>query len=180
MGILHFLAQNFRTGSRTRKPADVVPCPPGFRGVLVHEPEDCTACGTCVYVCSPGAIDIERETEGVHWRYDAGRCTYCGRCAEYCPTDALGFENRSGTMAQKRERQWTDDWIAYRKCERCGEPMLPMPVETALRLHHNAADAQGTADLFRYCEKCRARLTGQRFKDALTGSGSASPSEKEK
>src|SRR5512147_1592227 len=105
MNIFEVILHNFTLRPRTRKPEDRVPFPKGFRGELAHRVELCTLCGTCAYVCSPGAIQIERNQENGTWNYDAGRCTFCARCAEYCPTRALSLETQPVRLFGDRTRQ---------------------------------------------------------------------------
>ena len=71
MGIWNILTRNFRRGSRTRAPQQAVPHPDNYRGLVEHDNTRCTACGTCAYVCSPGAITLESSPEAVDWDYFA-------------------------------------------------------------------------------------------------------------
>jgi ferredoxin len=167
MGILDILTHNFANRSRTRKPKDTVPYPQGFRGALSHQLDLCTACGTCSYVCSPGAIAQDKEDAGINWRYDAGRCTYCGRCVEYCPTHALTFENNASPLAHQRAEQQTLHFVEYQHCAQCGAPIIPIPAETRLALYHSAESAGQTAEMYRYCERCRSKIMSRRMKDVF-------------
>jgi hydrogenase-4 component H len=169
MGILNILSRNFGRRSRTRKPADRVPYPHHFRGELVHAVELCTACGTCAYVCSPGAIRLEGDDGGVMWRYDAGRCTFCGRCVDYCPTRALSFANHAGPLAATRAEQVTADYVENQHCQRCGAVLIPLPPESLLRLYRSPAGADEAAALHRLCPSCRSRLASERVKSGLSG-----------
>ena len=170
MGILTVLTRNLRKGSRTRRPADRVPYPKDFRGALVHDLERCVGCGTCSYVCSPGAIVVDREPESASWTYDAGRCTSCGRCVDYCPTRALSFAALPNSIAAKRFEQLTMHEVEYQPCARCGTPITPIPVETLLRLYHHPESAQAAAELNQLCERCRGRRMGELVKAGLNGS----------
>ena len=167
MGILNILSRNFGRRSRTRLPADRVPYPPDFRGELAHRLEVCTACGTCAYVCSPTAIVLKKEENGVEWRYDAGRCTYCGRCVEHCPTRALSFENHAGRPVTDRAQQLTVDLVAYQHCTRCGAELIPMPPETLVRLYRSPEGAADAAEMHLLCDRCRSRAVSERIKSGL-------------
>lgn len=169
MSIFNVLRRNFGNKSRTRKPDDTVPCPEGYRGVLLHDTSLCTVCGTCSYMCSPRAITQDREEEGGQWMYDAGCCTYCGRCVEYCPTQALHFENRMGPIAASRGAQITVHFVEYQHCERCGANLIPLPTETLLRLYRDPQGAAQVADMNRLCERCRSRKTSEQFKASMLG-----------
>lgn len=168
MNILEVLAKNFSRQPRSRQPQDKVECPVEFRGVLEHEPDLCTLCGTCSYACSPGAIQIERGAESGAWIYDAGRCTFCARCVEYCPTGALRMLEEVGANQALRQTQLTTHPVPYQHCERCGVLMLPMPAGALMRLYHTDSAAQEAAPMHRLCEKCRAREHSKRFKPGFS------------
>jgi formate hydrogenlyase subunit 6/NADH:ubiquinone oxidoreductase subunit I len=177
MGILNILTHNFHTPSRTRKPPDTVPYPDGFRGSLQHQLSLCVGCGTCSYVCSPGAIVIERENQQIHWRYDAGRCTFCGRCVDYCPTDTLTFANHASAITTNRSQQITVHTVQLCPCENCGTPIVPLPPETLLALYHDPAGAAQAAPMHRLCERCRARQISQQIKSGMRGGKEVDPSQ---
>lgn len=48
----------------------------------------CRLCGTCVQVCSAGAIEFSDEGRPVVHR---GFCHNCRRCIEACPANALSI-----------------------------------------------------------------------------------------
>lgn len=169
MNIFEIITRNLGKRPRTRKPKDTVPYPAGFRGELKHDAGMCTACGTCSYVCSPRAIRQEYDEEAASWMYDAGRCTYCGKCVEYCPTGALTFANHSGKLVLNRAEQKTYHTVPFQACERCGELMIPLPVESLSRLYATPESAREAAPAHRLCPKCRARLTSERIKTGLSG-----------
>lgn len=174
MGILNILFHNSERKARTLRPADQT-TPEGYRGALAHDASACTGCGTCAYVCSPGAIQVEKQPGGVLWQYRAIACTFCARCAQYCPTQAITLARLAPkTAIGERESLITRHFIAQSRCERCGQPFIPLPVPVLSRMlpHGPSAPAETPGDLlamYRLCEKCRARATSERLKDSLTG-----------
>lgn len=169
MNIFNVILNNFSKKSRTRKPADVVPCPQDFRGELIHNLESCTLCGTCAYVCSPGAITQTHGESDGRWMYNAGQCTFCGRCVEYCPTKALSFLQHPVAVYAHTDDAKTSHWVEYQKCTRCGAPILPLPIETLVRLYHSEDAARQAQDIHLLCERCRGRVHSERMKSGLTG-----------
>jgi hydrogenase-4 component H len=167
MNILTVLSQNFGRGSRTRKPADAVPYPDGFRGPIHHAEDLCIACGACAYACSPSAIKLdESNPEAVVWKYTEDRCTFCGFCVQYCPTQALSFEAVSPQPLSERSQHYLTHSIALQPCRECGQPMRLIPEVVLKRIYgdpipEDIVQAQGL------CERCRQRATGSRFKKAM-------------
>jgi hydrogenase-4 component H len=170
MNILNLLSQNFGGGSRTRTPEDSVPYPNGYRGQITHTVELCTGCGTCVYVCSPGAISI-RDDEGgqsVTWKYTEDQCTFCSFCVEHCPTQALGIKAESPAILSDRSQHYLIHSIALPLCKECGQPAKLMPEMALIHLYGDPLpeEIESARGL---CENCRQRVTGQRFVTALAG-----------
>lgn len=168
MGIFNILFRNSGQKTRTLGPADQTR-PEGYRGTLEHDTSLCIGCGTCAYVCSPGAIRLEPRSGGMLWQYQAERCTYCARCAEYCPTQAIRLETAVPlTTVSIGAATVTHHMVDFQPCERCGQPFIPMPAPILARLLGREVEPD-LAGLMRLCEKCRARVTSQRLKDSLTG-----------
>ena len=71
--------------------------PQSQRGVpeLLYSRNHCKACGTCVDVCTVGAL-VPTEEQGI--RVDRDRCTACGACVEACLNDALELSGRVITV----------------------------------------------------------------------------------
>lgn len=158
MSIWNILFNNLKNGSRTRKPADNVPYPEGFRGTLMHDTNRCTACGTCAYVCSPSAIHVvERGSIGKTWQYNAGQCTFCGRCVTFCPTEALHFDPISMGARPDSTSLLTHHDIDYVHCKRCGTLFNPLPGNVLVKLYGDPLpeEIQNARDL---CDECRQRL----------------------
>lgn len=169
MNIFKILTQNLGGGSRTLAPADAVEYPAGFRGVLHHQTELCTACGTCAYTCSPSAIVPDRSDERfVVWRYFEDRCTFCGLCVDYCPTGALSFEARAPEVVQERAQHYISHQIDMEPCPGCGQLFKPLPPPALERLYDHQP-AEDVASMARICDKCRRQATSRRFKQALSG-----------
>lgn len=169
MNIFNVLFGNFSKPNRTRTPKDVVPFPADFRGELLHDLTQCVLCATCVYVCSPGAITIEKGEESGSWEYDGGRCTFCGRCVEYCPTHALSFKSQSAPTVNERFAELTWHDVEYRHCTRCGALIIPLPHETLVRLYHSEEAARQAAQAHELCERCRSRVHSEAIKTGISG-----------
>jgi hydrogenase-4 component H len=169
MNILNLLSQNFGQGSRTRTPGNSVPYPAGYRGRIEHALALCTGCGTCAYVCSPSAISIEENSaQVVTWKYTEDRCTFCSFCVAYCPTQALSIEAVSPTLLSERAQHYLSHAITLEPCRECGQPARSIPEMTLIRLYgdplpEEIAAARGL------CERCRQKVTGERFVKALVG-----------
>ncbi len=168
MGILQIITRNFQRGSRTRKPADELPYPDGFRGSLVHVAELCTGCATCAYVCSPRAVRLEQQPDSIRWEFFAGQCTFCGRCVEFCPCGALSLKPQSLRITDDSLQLRVIHRIPYQSCMRCGRSIMPLPERVLARLYRREPDADLVADQ-NLCEDCRRELTGARIKKALGG-----------
>jgi len=169
MNIFQIISRNFSLHSRTRKPEETVPYPVDYRGELVHDATKCTLCGTCTYVCSPGAIDVTREEEEGSWKYDCGRCTFCGKCVEYCPTKALSFLDHAAPVVKQRSEEYTFHIVEYQPCSRCGKPIIPIPFETLVGLYHSEDAAKKALTVHQLCERCRRRAHGEFLKSGISG-----------
>ena len=167
MGILSILFRNSARGSRTRSPEDRVPYPAGFRGMITHDPAQCTGCRTCAYVCSPTAITFsEADPHCIEWAYFAGRCTFCGRCVEYCPTRCLHFEETMPPVTPDQLAHRVTHRVSYQPCARCGRLVIPLPLQTLHALYGDSLP-EGLVAHQRLCERCRGKATAQRLKSML-------------
>ena len=172
MGIFDILFRNTGQKARTLRPENQS-VPAGFRGALEHETSLCIGCRTCAYVCSPGAITLETQPDGIAWQYLAARCTFCSRCAEYCPTGAIRLEP-APLAGLVTEPDMAQHLVAYQHCERCDRPFVALPVPVLEQLMRRevtgaANDSYNIDRLMRLCEKCRSRVTSQQLKDSLIG-----------
>jgi formate hydrogenlyase subunit 6/NADH:ubiquinone oxidoreductase subunit I len=169
MRILNLISRNFGKTSRTRLPAEVVPCPDGYRGTLQHVSSLCTGCQACAYVCSPSAITFDTsDRASIVWQYSAERCSYCGRCVEYCPTKAISFMAEPPVVTGDRSLHRLVDKIFYQPCARCGRPIMPMPEPVLTQMYQDLLPKEIKV-LNRLCEECRSRKAGERIKEGLTG-----------
>jgi formate hydrogenlyase subunit 6/NADH:ubiquinone oxidoreductase subunit I len=167
MNVLNLLTQNFSHGSRTRKPADAVQYPTGYRGQIQHTLDLCTACGTCVYTCSPRAIQIDENDPNVSvWQYREDRCTFCGYCVTYCPTHALSFKEEAPAPLSERSQHYLTHAIQLLTCRECGQPYHSLPQSTMFELYGDPLPPEFEAARG-LCERCRQRLNGQRFLNAM-------------
>ena len=170
MRILNLISRNFGKKSRTRLPAEVVPCPDGYRGTLQHVSSLCTGCQTCAYVCSPSAITFDTSDPGcIVWQYSAERCSYCGRCVEYCPTKAISFMAEPPIVTGDRSLHRLADKVFYQPCARCSRPIIPLPVPVITQMYQDRLPIEIKA-LNQLCEKCRSRTASEHIKEGLTGS----------
>ncbi|MBP5154082.1 MAG: 4Fe-4S binding protein [Lachnospiraceae bacterium] len=66
---------------------------PRYRGRIAYDAEKCVNCGSCIKVCSPGAITVEKTPaeggEDITYRFDLTSCTFCGTCEDFCDTGAI-------------------------------------------------------------------------------------------
>jgi formate hydrogenlyase subunit 6/NADH:ubiquinone oxidoreductase subunit I len=89
MSIVRLLLQNLRGGVVTLPFPERPPIEGVFRGMVQNNPDECTGCGLCAYVCTSSAITVQRVLDGSQWTYDPGQCTFCARCVQRCPKHCL-------------------------------------------------------------------------------------------
>jgi hydrogenase-4 component H len=166
--ILNTLLYNLGIRPLTYRPGDRVPAPDRYRGSLQHDLTRCTGCATCAYVCSPAAIMLNRIIKPTAWHYDASQCTFCGRCAEFCPTHALDFSTEPLPATGDRAQYILVHSIEQRACDRCGQPMTPLPRLTLIRLYGEPLPAEITTQQA-LCETCRSRLASESIKRGHLG-----------
>ena len=82
-------------------PADI---PPGFRGRVVINAENCTGCSLCVRDCPANALELTRENKKVYQLvYYPDRCAYCGQCELSCNFDAIHMVSNYIGATQNRD-----------------------------------------------------------------------------
>jgi NADH-quinone oxidoreductase subunit I len=77
---------------------------PRYRGKIVIDKKNCTACGLCRMICPSNAIRLGirvkeikvgklKHKQIIHpiRSIDMGRCIFCGLCAEICPPKIISF-----------------------------------------------------------------------------------------
>ncbi len=80
-----------------------VATPPGFRGKLEYDIDECVGCGLCAQVCPSHAIELVRDKKWIIMHCKEGaklaaplkikiyvsRCVFCGQCVDVCPRKCL-------------------------------------------------------------------------------------------
>jgi hydrogenase-4 component H len=170
MGILGIVRRNFRHRHRTRRPDDMPPRPPPFRGLIEQDASLCTGCRTCAYVCSPKAISFTEEHEtGITWNFFAGQCSFCGLCVQYCPTHAITNRGKLPPITGDQSRLKVAHEIRYHPCASCGTPIIPIP-EEALAQVYGAAVTDLEVEQSRLCQECRRKAASRRLHDIFARS----------
>ena len=168
MNILNLLLQNFRNGSRTKSPLELVPLADGFRGELEHQTSLCISCGTCSYVCSSTAILITTEDKFTEqWKYTEDLCTFCGRCVDACPTNALSFKKASPEPITDRSEHYQIHEVKLSACQRCGEPMHKLPDSIISKMYQDETSSGELHEVFDLCDRCRQVLAVKRLKSNI-------------
>jgi formate hydrogenlyase subunit 6/NADH:ubiquinone oxidoreductase subunit I len=168
MGILDIVVRNTRRSPRTRRPTDEVNRPPDLRGSLRHDANRCVGCKTCEYVCVTGGVKVNEEGQDEsEWRYSPGQCTFCGRCVEFCPTQAMSFEQKPVPVSTNQAAEVAHP-VPRQSCARCGQPIKQVPEPLLERLYGKPLP-DNVIELRGYCQRCRARIFGERLKAAVIG-----------
>jgi formate hydrogenlyase subunit 6/NADH:ubiquinone oxidoreductase subunit I len=66
-----------------------VPPPPGFRGKIAYDRENCTGCQQCYKICPTRAIEWLPEEKKV--KIFISRCCFCAQCVDVCPVNTLAM-----------------------------------------------------------------------------------------
>jgi len=77
------------------------PVPERYRGKVVHYPDRCIYCLSCVRNCPAGAIKFLRKEKA--FKIDIGRCIFCGQCEEFCPVNAIVLTKKYKLHTRTRE-----------------------------------------------------------------------------
>ena len=83
----------------------------------------CVACHACVRLCPTGALTLDRDSGGLHYRIVPEHCTACGLCLDACAHAAVTVERSSPW------RQVTVP-LAEHRCVACGV-VFHLPAGTA-------------------------------------------------
>jgi formate hydrogenlyase subunit 6/NADH:ubiquinone oxidoreductase subunit I len=63
--------------------------PPGFRGRIVYDRENCIGCQQCYKICPTRAIEWLPEEKKV--KVFVSRCCFCAQCVDICPVNTLAM-----------------------------------------------------------------------------------------
>ncbi len=66
-----------------------VTVPPGFRGKVAYDRENCTGCQQCYKVCPTQAIQWLPDEKKV--KVFMSRCCFCAQCVDVCPVNTLAM-----------------------------------------------------------------------------------------
>jgi len=66
-----------------------IPVPPGFRGKIAYDRENCIGCQLCYKICPTRAI--EWLPEGKKIKVFISRCCFCAQCVDICPVNTLAM-----------------------------------------------------------------------------------------
>lgn len=167
MGILDIVWRNFGHRARTRRPDDMPPRPPPFRGLIEQDVSLCTGCRACAYVCSPKAISFTEEHQrGITWNFFAGQCSYCGLCVAYCPTHAITNRGKLPPITGDQSQLKVAHEILYQPCASCGKPIIPIP-EEALEKVYGGALTDLEVEQRTMCQDCRRKAASRRLHDVF-------------
>jgi ferredoxin len=153
MNIFQVLFENLNQGPVTLRYPERAAAAEGFRGLVKNDPTGCIGCGTCAYVCSPGAITVSDHGRGYEWEYDPGKCTFCGRCADYCPVDSLSLQSERPPVYLNRNELVQVLKLDYPLCLVCGQPAQPVNTRVLQRVF-----AELSPEILawsRLCPRCR-------------------------
>ncbi|WP_345984783.1 4Fe-4S dicluster domain-containing protein [Sulfurimonas sp. HSL-1656] len=76
----------FRPVRTHNYPAEPMPLPPAYRGLIEYNEEACIFCDKCEKACPPKSIRFFQHEDGrKEYRYNAWLCIYCGECVRACP-----------------------------------------------------------------------------------------------
>ena len=170
MGILAIVTRNFGRRARTRRPDDMPPLPPPFRGLIEQDASLCTGCRTCAYVCSPKAISFtEQHQTGITWNFFAGQCSFCGLCVQYCPTHAITNRGKLPPITGDQSQLKVAHEIKYHPCSSCGKLIIPIP-EEALAEIYGGALSDLEIEQQTLCQECRRKAASRRLHDVFARS----------
>lgn len=102
----------FRLPYTADYPAEPLPLPEGYRGLIEFNAEACIWCDKCEKVCPPRAIVFNQDAEGEkEYRYNEWLCIFCGECVRACPKpgEALWqseLKARPGVKADRPNSGW--------------------------------------------------------------------------
>jgi hydrogenase-4 component H len=171
MGIFQIVWRNFGRRGRTRRPSDMLPRPPTFRGLIEQDVSMCTGCRTCEIVCAPKAISFDQPREtGINWNFFAGQCSFCGLCVQFCPTHAITNRGKLPPVTGDPSQLKVTHEILYEPCRGCGCPIIPIP-EAALEQVYGTKLTPSEAEQRLLCQKCRRKAASRHVRNAFLRPG---------
>jgi NADH-quinone oxidoreductase subunit I len=98
-------------------PAERVPMPPRFRGMLFNDVNKCIACLLCAKDCPVDCIVVTGEGKGKDRRanvftIDFNKCMWCNLCVEVCPVESLYMTHEYEVTFRDR-REMLVDFMQY-------------------------------------------------------------------
>jgi formate hydrogenlyase subunit 6/NADH:ubiquinone oxidoreductase subunit I len=66
-----------------------VAIPPGFRGKIAYDRENCIGCQQCFKICPTKAIEWLPEEKKI--KIFISRCCFCAQCVDVCPVNTLAM-----------------------------------------------------------------------------------------
>ncbi|WP_345969457.1 4Fe-4S dicluster domain-containing protein [Sulfurimonas sp. HSL1-6] len=118
-------------------PAEPMPLPTAWRGLIEYNEEACIFCDKCEKACPPKSIRFFQHEDGrKEYRYNAWLCIYCGECVRACPKpeEALWQSETKARPAVKADNvnggwfdweaecaQSRDDYAAAKKAARAAK-----------------------------------------------------------
>jgi formate hydrogenlyase subunit 6/NADH:ubiquinone oxidoreductase subunit I len=83
---LSFLDMVAKQEVKLHPPVEV---PPGFRGKIAYDRENCTGCQQCYKICPTRAIEWLPEEKKI--KIFVSRCCFCAQCVDVCPVNTLAM-----------------------------------------------------------------------------------------
>ena len=80
----------FKEPETVQYPAQTKTPPPGLKGHVVNDVDNCILCGICQKRCPCSAIAVDKPART--WTIDRFRCVQCGSCVRECPKACLAME----------------------------------------------------------------------------------------
>ena len=159
MEFLKILWDNLKKGPATDPfPFGETFTPERLRARVEIDPALCVGCGTCVHVCTAGAINVSKFEDGTGFEVTVWRnsCCLCAQCRHYCPTKAISVTNdwHSAHRATEKYTQISRAKVLYDYCAVCGAKMRVLPQSVLNRIYakHSEVDVDVISHL---CPNCR-------------------------
>ena len=118
MGIVFEALKNLVKKPFTKKyPKEKIKVSSRFRGILIFNKKDCTACGLCKMICPTHAIRLGMKIREIRvgrlvhkqiihpiQSIDMGKCVSCGLCVDICPPKVISFTNEFELANKDRKK----------------------------------------------------------------------------